>query len=324
MSVAAGQITGLSIVARLERPSGQAAYVTIPVERLVKALSADATLGSVLTRAAGAASDAIADGKLIAVLGIGFGPPPAEESTWPLWKGEFDEDEHPRWPAGAPEGRGGQFRAKDADEPEQPDDGSGTVVSVLSRQLIDAVRREAVRTAVRTGALLLLRLTVASLAEAVPVIGQAVGVLEAADAIRTLAEARSLKAAYDEALEFAKGGPRTLEQLRVSDQNLGFSNFQAFKKSPVEKYFGAAPDGWEYHHIVEQNSAEAQNIPPEQVHNSDLVIRLPKLLHEAVNAEYQRKNPDTGMSLRDWLKKQPFEVQREEGLKVLRKLGILT
>jgi hypothetical protein len=53
------------------------------------------------------------------------------------------------------------------------------------------------------------------------------------------------------------------------------------------------------------------------------MIPLPSLLHEAVNAEYQRKNPGTGMSLRNWLKTQPFDVQREEGLKVLRKLGIL-
>jgi hypothetical protein len=60
------------------------------------------------------------------------------------------------------------------------------------------------------------------------------------------------------------------------------------------------------------------------MHNTDSIIRLPTLLHEAVNSEYLKPAPaDQSMSLYQWLQTQPYDVQREEGLRVLRKLHIL-
>jgi hypothetical protein len=75
---------------------------------------------------------------------------------------------------------------------------------------------------------------------------------------------------------------------------------------------------------VTQGGTNAANIPPEQLHNTENVIRLPTLLHEQVNAEYQRPAEDgSGRTVYEWLQTKSYEFQREYGLKVLRKLHIL-
>ena len=55
-------------------------------------------------------------------------------------------------------------------------------------------------------------------------------------------------------------------------------------------------------------------MPPEQLQNTDNVIPLPTLLHEAVNGEYSSFDDDKGMTLYQWLQTQPYDVQRAEGL----------
>jgi hypothetical protein len=40
------------------------------------------------------------------------------------------------------------------------------------------------------------------------------------------------------------------------------------------KWFGPVGDGQEYHHIVTQGGANADNIPAEQLQNTDNIIRL--------------------------------------------------
>ncbi len=92
----------------------------------------------------------------------------------------------------------------------------------------------------------------------------------------------------------------------------------------ISKMFGRADDGYQYHHIVTQGGANEDNISPEQLQNTDNIIRLPTLLHEAVNAEYLKPAPsDPNVTFYDWLQQQPYEVQYEEGLKILRTLHIL-
>jgi hypothetical protein len=91
----------------------------------------------------------------------------------------------------------------------------------------------------------------------------------------------------------------------------------------LAKRFDAAGSGQQYHHIVTQGGANATKIPAEQLQNTDNVIRLPTLLHEAVNGEYSRRRRGTNMTEYQWLQTQSYDVQREEGLRILRKLHIL-
>lgn len=91
----------------------------------------------------------------------------------------------------------------------------------------------------------------------------------------------------------------------------------------LTKRFGPAGDGYEYHHIVTQGGANKDNIPPEQLQNTENVIRIPTILHEAINEEYSQKKEGTNMTVYEWIQTQPYDVQREEGLKILRRLHII-
>jgi hypothetical protein len=68
----------------------------------------------------------------------------------------------------------------------------------------------------------------------------------------------------------------------------------------------------------------AANVPSEQLQNTENIIILPTLLHQAVTDEYRRPAPDgSNMTLYEWLQTRPYDVQREIGLKILRELHIL-
>jgi hypothetical protein len=92
----------------------------------------------------------------------------------------------------------------------------------------------------------------------------------------------------------------------------------------LRKWAGSAGDGSQYHHIVTQGGANEDNIPAVQLQNTDNIIILPTLLHEMASDEYLGPAPDgSNMTLYQWLQTQPYEVQREYGLKNLRDLHIL-
>lgn len=150
------------------------------------------------------------------------------------------------------------------------------------------------------------------------------------DLANTIAEFRKLKIAADAAIAFVQHGPYSLEELQVvADDNYEeFSSYGEFYKDltfaeRLEKRFGRAGDGQQYHHIVTQGGVNEDKIPPELLQNTDNVIPLPTLLHEAVNAEYSQLMAGTKMTKYQWLQTQPYDVQREEGLKILRELNIL-
>jgi hypothetical protein len=129
--------------------------------------------------------------------------------------------------------------------------------------------------------------------------------------------------------QFRQGRSTYLEDLQVSSDGYeDFSSYDAFYKGEpslevLAKRFGPAGDGQQYHHIVTQGGADADNISPDELQNTNNIIRLPTLLHEAVNAEYLKPRLDTNMTKYQWLQTQPYDVQREEGLRILRDLHIL-
>jgi hypothetical protein len=227
-----------------------------------------------------------------------------------VYKASPDDPKHPGWPAGTEGGRGGQFRPKDASEPTQK------VKSLIARQ------------ALRTGLLAALRIGIEALGNLIPGVDVAADVMMVADIARTVVEFRKLAIDAAAALDFVNDGPRELEDLQVSSSYEEFSSYDQFYKGELSpellaKRFGPAGDGEQYHHIVTQGGANADNISPEQLQNTDNIIRLPTILHEAVNAEYLKSSPDPNMNMYQWLQTKPYDVQREEGLKILRNLHLI-
>jgi hypothetical protein len=229
-----------------------------------------------------------------------------------VYKASPDDPKHPGWPAGTEGGRGGQFRPKDASELTQK------VKSLIARR------------ALRTGLLAALRIGLEGLGNLIPGVDVAADVAMVADIALTVAEFRKLAIDATAALDFVEDGPHSLEDLQVSSPVYEeFSSYDEVYKSELSlellaKWFGPAGDGQQYHHIVTQGGTNAENILPEQLQNTDNVILLPTLLHEAVNAEYSKLLQDgTGMTMYQWLQTQSYDVQREEGLKILRRLNIL-
>jgi hypothetical protein len=230
-------------------------------------------------------------------------------------KASPDDPKHPGWPAGTEGGRGGQFRPKDGSD------------AVIAQDVIERIQRIEARRALRTEALAVLRLAAELMADAVPGIGLAADAATLIDMANTIAELKKLKIDADAAIEFVKHGPYSLEELQVSSDYEEFSSYGDFIKDAayialVVKRFGGAGSGNQYHHIVTQGGANTK-IPAEQLQNTDNVIPLPTLLHEAVNADYSSRWKDTTMTKYEWLQTQPYDVQREEGLKILRELHIL-
>ena len=232
-----------------------------------------------------------------------------------ILKASPDDPKHPGWPAGTPGGRGGKFR---------PKDGSADA-------LAEEIKNRISRRSLKMNLIAALHIGVEALANLIPGLDVAADVALLATIARTLTEYRELAIEAAAALAFVQNAPYSLEDLQASSDYKEFSNYDAFVKGRLDsellfKYFGSAGDGSEYHHLVTQGGANEDNpdIPQSQLQNTDNIIILPTLLHEMVSDEYLRPAPDSsGMTLYDWLQTQPYEVQREYGLKILRDLHIL-
>jgi hypothetical protein len=234
--------------------------------------------------------------------------PPCE-----IHKASPDDPKHPGWPAKTEGGLGGKFRPKDGSE------------AALTQQIKDRIKREKFR----INLVAAMHIGVEALANLIPGLDVAADVALVAEIARTAFEYRKLAIDAAAAFDFVKEGPHSLEDLRVSSGGYEeFSRYDQFVKGELSlaqmaKRFGGAGDGYQYHHIVTQGGANADNPSPQQLQNTDNIIRLPTLLHEAVNDEYLKRSPDPNMNLYQWLQTQPYEVQREIGLGILRDLHIL-
>lgn len=85
--------------------------------------------------------------------------------------------------------------------------------------------------------------------------------------------------------------------------------------------FGRAGDGLHWHHIVEQN--KVGQFAAEQVHNTANLIRVDAATHAKITGRYNSKLPGTSMTVRQWLSGQPWDVQYNYGLDVLREFGVI-
>jgi len=269
-------------------------------------------------------------GRPIAIVGIGIGPARLRDENRVWWKGIFIEEDHPRAPEGTPEG--GEFIPKDQAAESTATEASSDAQQ-LRLQIPDGLGRKIavriLRRQIRTICITVLRVMAGVAADAIPFVGEAFDAVQIAAAVSDFDELAGVTSA---ATKFVKEGPRTLNALRVSAQDEGYATSDAFIKLLLDKRWGPAGPGSDYHHIVEQGGANAMNIPAEELHSTKNMIRIPRLVHEAISAEYGQaatKYVDPalvrqpGMSLRAWLRTQPYDVQYATGIKVMKNLGIL-
>lgn len=111
--------------------------------------------------------------------------------------------------------------------------------------------------------------------------------------------------------------PAPQEPVTLPEGVVGYKSFTAFKAAQ-----GSAGKGLVWHHIVEKCREDI--FGPAAVHNRWNIIKLDEETHLKVNGYYSSKSPVVNggqTTVREWLKTQSYEVQREFGLGVLRKLG---
>jgi hypothetical protein len=90
-------------------------------------------------------------------------------------------------------------------------------------------------------------------------------------------------------------------------------------RSQLLKYLGRAPEGMQWHHIVEQSqAAQFGQRPIQSVEN---IVAIPIEAHQKLNAFYSSKRyfskPNT---VREWLRRQSFEEQYEHGMERLKQV----
>jgi hypothetical protein len=236
-----------------------------------------------------------------------------------LLKASEDDPDHPGWPKGTPGGLGGKFRPKDAAA-----EGAGMVERKKTAEALERFQRRAlIRAALRKllSPARVARLMGEAAANAAPALNAVADAAMMADIAAMAADFSQLKRDADAAIEFIKNGPYKLEDLLVDKEERSFSSFPELKKLDLGKFYGPAGDGWEYHHIVEQNRQET--FPAAWMNSTRNVIRSPKLLHEEINGAYARKDDKLSASLRQSLEGGRFDQQYQVGIGILRDLGVI-
>ena len=231
-----------------------------------------------------------------------------------LAKASSDDPKHPGWPKGAPDGKGGQFR---------PTDGASETNADRIKRLVARRGFRSILRRVLTGKRLA-RLAAEIAGDAVPGLDAVTGAASLIDALKLGADAAADAADTDAAIAFAEEGPQELEDLQLTRDPETFPTYASFKKEDLDKRFGPAGDGFEYHHIVEQGP-NAATMPAEQLQSTENIIRIPRLVHEEVNAAFASTREIDGRltSVRDFLRGKPFAVQRLWGIRVLQETGAI-
>ena len=90
-------------------------------------------------------------------------------------------------------------------------------------------------------------------------------------------------------------------------------------RSQLSRYLGPAPKGMQWHHIVEQS--QAAQFGQRRIQSVDNVVAIPIEAHQRLSALYSSKQPYSDpQTVREWLRRQSFQVQYEFGLKELKRV----
>nr|WP_253894944.1 hypothetical protein [Corallococcus exercitus] len=98
-----------------------------------------------------------------------------------------------------------------------------------------------------------------------------------------------------------------------------WKSFSGFKKA-----MGPAGSGKQWHHVVEQTPGNVQRFGPEAIQSTENVIAIDARIHERISAYYSSKQRLTdNRVVREWLREQSFDQQREFGLRLLKQFGAI-
>jgi len=127
-------------------------------------------------------------------------------------------------------------------------------------------------------------------------------------------------ASLDPDFEAMAQGPRPLEKLRSPMRSEGgFRSQKAF-----EAVHGKAPEGYQWHHIIEQSQIGKGGITAEDVYSWENTVLVPRLLHEPISNYYSGKTRFSAkLPVRKWLEGKPKEVHIRLGIQVMRMKGVL-
>ncbi len=215
------------------------------------------------------------------------------------------------------------------DDPARRSDAMPSADRDPKTKLTQELKNRITRHQLRINLVAALQIGLEGLGNLVPGVDVAADVMLVATLARTASEYAQLAIDAAVALDFVKQGPRSLEELRVSSRDQEFPSYYQFVKGDaglnrMAKMFGSAGAGNQYHHIVTQGGLNGRKFPAEVLQNTGNIIPLPTMLHEVVTEKYKRPAPDnSGRTLYQWLQTQPYDVQREMGLTVLREFNIL-
>jgi len=208
-----------------------------------------------------------------------------------LLKADPNDPKHPGYPAGAPDGKGGQFRPKaEAERSDGEADVDQLVRGVLTRAAVRLAKR-----------------LIADVAAGVigSVFGPEVAVAETAKLIFDLGYG-----AYEIAREIAPyvkayyDAPKTLDELR-----------EAAKTKRV---------GYDMHHVIERATAAPDGSEDELIDGADNLVSIPTLKHWRLNGWYGKENDKFGRQTpRQYLKRKSVEERRQVGLEGLKAIGVL-
>lgn len=105
----------------------------------------------------------------------------------------------------------------------------------------------------------------------------------------------------------------TVERVPPRQSGQGFSSFSELKRS-----LGLAGDGYAWHHLVGQTTANLSRFGNEAIHHSGNVVRLPHgkgSLHQAISDFYSSIQPvlSGNETVREWISKKSFDEQQYIG-----------
>lgn len=160
--------------------------------------------------------------------------------------------------------------------------------------------------------------------EEIPVLDAVTTGLAFADDMTFIRDVSKEVRAGQAALQFVEHGPHELGDLLASTEDRSFDTYAAFRKIDLEKVYGSAGEGQDWHHIVEQGR-NAGAITISLLQSTKNIVRIPRLLHEELNSFYATKQQIGNESFvpREYLRGKSFEEQYEFGLYAMRRLGIL-